>query len=874
MKILEHRALRGPNRYSRYPTIFLLLDIGEFEDSPSDTLDGFTDRLIELVPSLHSHECSVGEPGGFIQRLRRGTWAGHIVEHIALELQCLARMEVGFGKTFDTSERGIYKVVYRYRVESVGLHAGREAISLVEAIAEKRSYDIDSTVAQLKELREQDLLGPSTRSIVEEAKQRGIPAMRLNNASLVQLGYGSKQRRIQASMTDRTSALGVEIADEKFRTKELLRRAGIPTPEGSIVESFVEATRVADELGYPVAVKPEVGNHGKGITARVSEAGELRIAYEAAGKFFDSVIIEKSLTGLDFRVLVIDGRLVAAALREPAHIVGDGVSSIRHLIDEVNKDPRRGVGHEKMLTAITVDAMTERLLSFRGLELDDSLPAEEKLYLKSTGNLSTGGTARDVTDEVHQDVRLMCERIARIVGMDCIGIDIVAPGLDRPLPHGTAGIVEVNAAPGFRMHLDPTEGEARNVAKPYVEMLFPSDVSFDVPIVAVTGTNGKTTTAKLIAHTLKYSGKTVGFAGTTGVEIDGITIVSGDYSGPEGAGIVLREPTVDHAVLEVARGGIIRRGLAFDCCSVGVLLNVNEDHIGVDGVEDLEELALVKSTVLEVVRDSGVSVINADDPISVGLKDRAGGRLIWFSLNPENETIAQHLRSGGAAVVLEEGDVVIRSSEPSIHLLSVIDAPITLRGVAAFNISNVLAAAAALHGLGIPVAMIRTGISTFHPSATQNPGRLNLIDFVSFKVILDYGHNVPAVKALGSALPHLTKGRKIVVAHGTGNRLDEHIRMFGATLADVYDYLIVADADPRQRSPGETPGFVRAGALEMGFAEDKVEIVNDPIEAIDRAFSIVEPGDLIVVQVDEVKPMLNRVMDHFERIVGTAPAIN
>ena len=872
MKILEHRALRGPNRYSRYPTIFMLLDIGEFEDQPSDTLDGFTDRLVKLVPSLHGHGCSVGEPGGFIQRLQRGTWAGHIVEHIALELQCLAGMEVGFGKTYDTSERGIYKVVYRYRVESVGLLAGREAVALVETTAKKRSFDIEAIVTQLKELRENDLLGPSTSSIVEEAKKRGIPALRLNDVSLVQLGYGSKQRRIQATMTDRTSALGVEIADEKFRTKELLRRAGIPTPEGAIAESLEDAARVAEEIGYPVAVKPEVGNHGRGITARVSDAEELETAFASARRICGSVIVEKSLTGLDFRVLVINGNLVAAALREPAYIVGDGTSSIRQLIDEVNKDPRRGVGHERVLTAITVDHMTERLITFRGYQVDDVLSAKEKLYLKSTANLSTGGTARDVTDEVHQDVRLMCERIVRIVGMDCMGIDIVAPGLDQSLPPDSAGIVEVNAAPGFRMHLDPTEGRARNVAKPFVDMLFPLHVSFDVPIVAVTGTNGKTTTAKLIAHALKYSGKVVGFAGTTGVEIDGVTIVSGDYSGPAGSGIVLREPTVDHAVLEVARGGIIRRGLGFDSCSVGVLLNVDEDHIGIDGVEDIEELALVKSTVIEIVRDSGVSVINADDPTVVGLKDRAGGQLIFFSMRPENETIAQHLSSGGTAVVLQDGDVVIRSSEPSVHILSVLEAPITLSGVATFNIANVLAAVAALHGLGLPVDMIRTGISTFHPSATQNPGRMNLIDFITFKVILDYGHNVAAVKAMGSALPHITKGRKIVVAHGTGNRLDEHIKVFGAALADVYDHLIVADADQRHRSPGETPDLVRAGALENGFAEDKVEVVNDPFKAVDRAFSIVQSGDLIVVQVDEVEPMLKHVIEHFERIVGTMPS--
>jgi cyanophycin synthetase len=847
----------------------MLLDIGEYDDQPSDTIDGFVDRLIKLVPSIQSHGCSIGKPGGFIQRLRRGTWMGHIVEHIALELQCLAGMEVGFGKTFSTSENSIYKIVYRYRVESAGLLAGREAVNLIEATAKKRKYDIEAIVAQLKDLREKDWLGPSTYSIVEEAKRRGIPALRLNEASMVQLGYGSKQRRIQATMTDRTSALGVEIADEKYRTKVLLRQAGIPTPEGNIAYTLEEATRIAEDIGYPVAVKPEVGNHGKGITSGISNAEELKITYTSAKKYYSSVIVEKNLNGLDFRVLVINGKLVAAAAREPAFVVGNGISTIHQLIDETNKDPRRGFGHERALTAITINDMTERLISFRGYQIEDVLPAHEKLYLKSTANLSTGGTARDVTDDVHQDVWLMCERIARIIGIDCVGIDIVAPSLDQPLPADSAGIVEVNAAPGFRMHLNPSEGKSRNVAKPFVEMMFPSNESFHVPIIAVTGTNGKTTTAKLIAHSLKYSGKKVGFAGTTGVELDGITVVSGDYSGPEGSGIVLREPNIDHAVLEVARGGIIRRGLGFESCRVGVLLNIDEDHVGLDGVEDLEELALVKSTVIEVVEDSGVSVINADDLIAASIKERAGGQLILFSLHPENELIREHLASGGTAVVLQNGDVVIISSKPSVNLLSVLEIPITLGGVATFNIANVLAASAALFGLGIPVDMIRKGISTFHPSATQNPGRMNLIDFISFKVLLDYGHNVPAVKALGDVLPRITKGQKIVIAHGTGNRLDEHIEVFGAALADVYDYLILSDIDPRHRRPGETAKLVRSGALKNGYSEDKVEIIDDPFKAIDRAFSIVQSGDLIVIQVDEVEPILKHVMEYFDRIVST-----
>ncbi|MFT5325027.1 MAG: cyanophycin synthetase [Planctomycetaceae bacterium] len=868
MRILEHRALRGPNRYSRYPTIFMLLDIGEFEEQPSDTLPGFPDRLVELIPSLYGHQCSVGETGGFIQRLHRGTWAGHIIEHVALELQCLAGMDVGFGKTYDTSDKGIYKVVYRYRVESVGLRAGREAVALVEAVARDCAFDVESLVIELKELRENDMLGPSTHSIVEEAKRRGIPTRQLNSDSHIQLGYGVKQRHVQATMTDRTSALGVEIADEKFRTKELLGRSGIPTPEGSIARSFEQAVLATESIGYPVAVKPEVGNHGRGITSHVSNKSELEDAFASACNICDSVIVEKSLTGFDFRVLVIDGKLVAAALREPAHVVGDGTSSIQQLIDTANADPRRGIGHERSLTTITVDNMTERLLSVPGYTVNSVIPTDEKLYLKSTANLSTGGTARDVTDEVHQDVRLMCERIARLVGMDCIGIDIVAPGLSKPLDPRFAGIVEVNAAPGFRMHLDPTEGKARNVAKPFVEMLFPSDVDFNVPIVAVTGTNGKTTTARLIAHTLKYSGKLVGFAGTTGVEIDGVPIVTGDYSGPEGARVVLREPTIDHAVLEVARGGVIRRGLGFDNCEVGVLLNVADDHIGTDGVEDLEELSLVKSAVIEVVNDSGTSVLNADDPIVVGLQNRASGDVIYFSLSADNEIVVEHLASGGTAVVLENGNVVIRSAKPPIHVLSVLDAPITLRGIVTFNTANVLAAVAALHGLGTSVDMIRNGISTFHPSATQNPGRMNVIDFASFKVIVDYGHNVPAIKALGAALPHLSTGRKIVVAHGTGNRLDGNIREFGAALASVYDHIIVADPDPRGRAPGETPDLVRAGAVDAGFSATSVDIVPDILEAVDRAFSMVEAGDLLVVQVDEVAPTLERVMEHFKQIVA------
>ena len=610
----------------------------------------------------------------------------------------------------------------------------------------------------------------------------------------------------------------------------------------------------------------DVGNHGRGVSARVLNPAELELAFASALRLCPQVVVEKSLSGFDFRVLVIDGALVAASLREPAHVVGDGASSIRQLIDVVNADPRRGAGHERSLTTIEVNDMTERLLTLRGYQVNDVLPAGERLYLKSTANLSSGGTARDVTGEVHQDLRLMCERVARLIGLDCIGIDIVAPGVDTPLDPESGGVVEVNAAPGFRMHIDPSEGQARDVAKTFVEMLFPPERSFKVPIVAVTGTNGKTTTSKLIAHALKYGGAVVGFAGTTGVEIDGVSMVSGDYSGPEGAGMVLREPTIDHAVLEVARGGILRRGLGFDQCHVGILLNVDNDHIGTEGVDDLEELALVKSAVIEVVAETGVAVLNADDPVVVGLASRARGRVIYFSLTNDNAVVRQHLDEGGAAVVVVSGAVVIQSTEPPLHVLPVTEAPITLRGVASFNTANVLAAVAALHGLGVPVDLIRNGVRTFHPSGTQNPGRMNVIDFVTFKVIIDYAHNVPAVRALGSALALLTEGRKIVVAHGTGNRVDASIEEFGAVLASVYDQIIVAEVDPRHRDLGETVELMRTGAMNAGFPGERFEIVMDPLEAIDRAFEVVQTGDLIVIQVDQVEPMLNQVLLHFERL--------
>jgi len=866
IEIKELRALRGPNRYTRHTTIFMVLDIKDFESRPSDKIEGFSQRLETLIPTLQEHSCSIGKPGGFIQRLQDGTWAGHIIEHIAIELQCLAGMEVGFGKTFETAKQGVYIVVFRYLVESAGLKAAKEAVSLFEAVVDGKSFDISQVVSDLKVLREDDMLGPTTWSIAKEAKSRGIPFLRLNENSYIQLGHGAHQKRIQASMTSHTSAIAVEVADEKTSTKEYLKKSGIPVPDGRVVSTEEQAIAVFDIIGAPVVVKPDVGNHGKGATINVTNFDQLKVAFRAAQAKYPDVIVEEYIKGFDFRFLVINGKLVAAAKREPAHVIGDGKSSIQNLIQKINSDPRRGFGHEKALTQIEIDPMTERLLSQRGLSLESCPEKGEKVSLKTTANLSQGGTATDVTDEISPEIRLMAERAARIIGLDCVGVDALATDISLPLEQSGIKVVEINAAPGFRMHLEPTHGQPRSVAKPLVDMLFPQGYT-QVPVVAVTGTNGKTTTCKLITHTLKYSGKSVGLACTTGIEIDGNSILKGDYSGPGGAGIVIREPTVDHIVLEVARGGLVRRGLGVKEVDVGVLLNIGSDHMGTDWIDTQEELSLVKSTVVEAVKKSGTSVLNADDSVTMSILDRARGNIILFSLDNNNQHLKEHVTAGGTVVTVDNRNVIIRTSGLDITVCSLDEIPITFGGIIDFNISNALAAIGALQGLNLPIEQIQKGIMTFYPSANQNPGRMNLFDFQKYKVLVDYGHNPDAARALAKLLPRLSQGRKIGLFHGVGSRTNEQIIEYGQALASIYDHIILVDYDPRHRPLGETPNLVREGLIQGGFREENIEIVSDSNKALDYVFTKAETGDLLVIQADELEPMINHIMERYRQTV-------
>ncbi|WP_035724436.1 cyanophycin synthetase [Fodinicurvata fenggangensis] len=861
MKILEHRALRGPNYYSRYLTIFMRLDIEELEQRPSDQVSGITKRLQALMPGIYDHRCSVGEPGGFLQRVERGTYAGHMVEHVAIELQNLIGFSVGYGKTVDSYDTGIYNVCYRYRDEACGLAAGREAVEIVERLYNNQEVDLEPIIARLKKVRDAHMLGPSTAAIVEAARRRNIPYFRLTqDTSYIQLGQGHKQKRFQATVTEKTGIIGHAIADDKDWTKQILGDAGIPVPAGRICYSIEEALEAANDIGYPLAVKPLVGNHGRGVTTNINDEDELREAYQAATLRHDSVVVEQFIRGEDHRILVIDGKLIAAARRRPAHVTGDGESTLKELVDTENQDPRRGVGHENLLTRIEIDVQTERLIGQAGLSLDSIIPEGEVVFLKSTANLSTGGTATDLTDDVHPEVAYAAERISRLIGLDIIGIDLLAETLTRPLEEQSAGVVEVNAGPGFRMHISPTHGQGRDVGQHVVDMLFPEEnEDARIPITAITGTNGKTTTTRLVSHLLRQAGRRVGMACTGTIEIDNHVVMRGDYSGPQAASIVLKEPGVENAVLEVARGGILRRGLGFDSCDVGILLNIASDHLGEGDIHTLDELARCKTVVVDAVSPEGTCVLNADDPRVLEQGTYwSRGKIVYFTLDPDFEPVRAHVADHGVAFTVADGMIVMRQGQVEAEVIHVNDVPITFEGHAPFNIQNALAAAAAGHALGLNIGDIRMGLQTFHPTPGQLPGRVNLVEADGVKCLIDYGHNVPALKALEPLVFSLGPKQRISVASAPGNRRDEDLEALGAQLARMHSQLFICETDPRGRPVGEAASLMKRGAENSG--EDcRVEVVMEEHAAIERAVDAATEGDLLVLLVDDIDYAIERL---------------
>ena len=872
MKLEETRVYRGPSPYGYRPVIRLTLDLEELEQFPSHLIPGFVDRLLTDVPSLEEHGCSYGEPGGFIKRLQEGTWFGHIAEHVALELQCLAGTPVTYGKTRSAGRDGLYHVIYSFEEERVGKRAGDLALRYLRSILPEGfpariapSVDYRAELTELVKLAERVALGPSTRSLVEEAKRRNIPTLRLNDQSLVQLGWGVHQQRIQATVTSRTRHIAVEIAQDKQLTASLLERAGLPVPRQARVRSAEEAIEAAEDIGYPVVVKPMDLSHGRGVALDLTDAAQVRDAFDKAYDLSSYVLVERFHKGNDHRVLVIDGSVVAVAERVPGHVVGDGERTIRQLLDRVNADPRRGVGHEKVLTRIEIDHQAERLLALAGFTLETVLTPGQVFALRSTGNLSTGGTAVDRTDVIHPDNADIAARAAKVVGLDVAGIDLICEDISKSVREHGGVIVEVNAAPGFRMHVSPTVGTPRNVAAPVIDMLFPSGAPARIPMAAITGTNGKTTTSRMVAHILKMGGKRVGLTTTDGIYIDGERILKGDMTGPWSARVVLTDPSVEAAVLETARGGVLREGLGWDRCDVGCVLNVSADHLGLGGVESIEDLAFVKRLVVEVVREGGTSVLNADDPWTRAMASHAEGRIMYFSRSSASEVVREHVQRGGRAAVLEQGVhgemLTIYDGDRHIPVTWTHLIPATLEGKAKFNVENALAAAAVGYSLGASLEHIRQGLRTFTTSFFQAPGRCNVFDEHPFRVIVDYGHNPAAMAKMVELVQSLRRGRAIGVLMAAGDRRDDDIREVGRVAAKGFDALVLKeDESLRGRKRGEVAALLREGAEQAGVPGDQIVEKLDEGEAIELALGLARPGDLLVIFADDVTAAWKQVI--------------
>ncbi|HEY8020842.1 MAG TPA: cyanophycin synthetase [Thermoanaerobaculia bacterium] len=876
MKILETRVYRGPNLYALRPVIRLRVDLGELEDFPTGRLAGFADRLLALVPTLQEHTCSYQEAGGFVRRMTedQGTWMGHVLEHVAIELQCLAGTRVSYGKTRSRGlPHGQYHVIYSFLEESVGTAAAELGLRVIRhllpperAAHDPSPFDFGAELEALVRLAQRRAFGPSTAALVSAAEERDIPWIRLNDRSLVQLGHGRYQRRIQATVTSETRHTAVEIASDKRLTNQILADLGLPVPRQRLVYDAEEAVAAAEALGFPVVVKPLDGNHGRGVSINLRTPDQVLLAYEKARDEARTVIVETFHEGHDYRILVVNGRVVAVAERVPGHVVGDGRSTVAELIERVNADPRRGVGHEKVLTRLEVDHQARRLLEEAGSALDSVLPEARVFYLRSTGNLSTGGTSIDKTDVIHYDNRIMAERGVKAIGLDVGGVDFICPDIAQSYAEAGGAIVEVNAAPGFRMHTAPTEGTAREVAGPVIDMLFPSGTPCRIPIAAITGTNGKTTTTRMVGHILKLSGHTVGMATSDGVYIDGVLTVAGDMTGPWASHLVLRDPTVDAAVLETARGGIVRSGLGWRKCNVGAVLNVAADHLGMGGIEDLDDLARVKRVVAEVARD--VCVLNADDPRVAAMAEHSPGKPFYVTLDRTNDLVRRHIRERGRALVLEESlngrMLVLYEGEEQIPLLLARQIPATVEGHALHNIQNAMFAAAVACGLGVSLENVRQGLRTFTTDFFQTPGRMNFYNEHPFRVLLDYAHNAHGMEAMARMIRELAvNGRRIGIVSAPGDRRDEDIRALGRVAAPAFDLVLLREDDNlRGRKPGEVGALLRAGFVSAGFPAERIapEVYREE-EAVRQGLETARPGDLLVIFGDD----LGRVWD---QIVG------
>jgi cyanophycin synthetase len=883
VKILNKSVFVGPNVYANFPVICYQIDLGELEKWPSVKLGtDFIEGLVKALPSLQQHGCSYGEEGGFLRRLREdeGTWIGHIWEHVAIELQNLAGSHVTFGRTRSLEKPGCYYVVYQYQQRDVGLEAGTLGLKLLTHLMPKNvqeaigadieeDFNFADELTDFIKMAQRKEFGPSTASLVAAAEQRDIPWLRLNNYSLVQFGHGKYQQRIQATITSETKHIAVEISCDKEDTHNLLNDLGLPVPQQLMIYSDRQAIRAAKRIGYPVVLKPLNANHGRGVSINLTTDEQVELAFAEAQKHGTSraVLVESYLTGYDHRMLVVNNELVAVAKRVPGHVVGNGKDSIEKLIEIVNLDPRRGVGHEKVLTRLELDTQAERLMEEGGVNKDTVLEDGQVFFLRSTANLSTGGTAIDVTDIVHPDNRDMAIRAIRAIGLDIGGVDFLTDDISRSYKEIGGGICECNAAPGFRMHVAPSEGQPRDVAGKVMDMLFPAGTDSRIPVAGITGTNGKTTTSRMLASIMKSAGFTTGMTSTDGVYIDGHLTVKGDMTGPTSAQIVLRDPSVDFAIMETARGGIVKRGLGYSTCNVGACLNISADHLGQRGVNTLEQLAQIKRVVVEVAQDC--VVLNADDIHCLQMAEFCQAKQICYvTVDSGHGLVREHIRQGGMAVVLEKGIngdmITIYDKGAHIPLLWTHLIPATIEGKAMHNVQNAMFATAMAYSFDTSLEDIRQGLRIFNTSFYQAPGRLNIFDEHPFKVILDYAHNPAAIKTITDLAARLeVKGKRRIVMAMPGDRRDEDIIDAANSIASTFDtFVCKADDDRRGRGHDEVPELIKRTLMAAGVDEDSIEVIPSEEEGVEAALNSCHPGDLLIVLGDNITRCWKQIV-HF-----------
>ena len=853
MEVSRIRALRGPNLWSRHTAIEAIVSCNESERDISN-LPGFEDRLRERFPAIALLQASVGNDVVSM---------AHAVEYAALGLQAQAGCPVTFSRTTHTQEAGVYQVVVEYSEEPVGRLAFELALELCRAAVDDHGFDSATALKRLRELDEDVRLGPSTGSIVYAAVARNIPYRRLTEGSMVQFGWGSKQRRIQAAETDQTSAVAESIAQDKELTKRLLHSAGIPVPTGRPVDDAADAWAAACEVGCPVVVKPQDGNQGKGVAVNLTTREQVEAAYAIAAKISDEVLVERFLPGQDYRILVVGNKLVAAARREPPMVIGDGEHTVRQLVDRVNRDPRRGEGHATSLTKIRFDDIALARLAEDGLTAE-SIPAKaQRVILRNNANLSTGGTATDVTDDVHPDFAARAVAAAQMVGLDIAGVDIVCSNVLRPLEEQGGGIVELNAAPGLRMHLQPSYGKGRAVGEAIVANMFADGDDARIPLVSVSGTNGKTTTVRLIASILSQNGYRVGMTSTDGVYIQGKRIDTGDCSGPKSAKNVLFHPDVDAAVLETARGGVLREGLGFDRSDVAVVTNIGKgDHLGLSYISTVEDLSVVKRVIVQNVKpDTGVAVLNAADPMVARMADSCPGQVTFFARDRNHPVMAMH-RAQGKRIIYKEGNEIIASEGAFTHSIPLADIPVTANGTIGFQIENAMAAVGAGWGLGLEWKVIHAGLASFVTDAESAPGRFNLFNYRGATLIADYGHNPDAIQALVNAvdsMPNPPGCKRSVVISGAGDRRDEDIRQQTEILGDAFDQVILyQDQCQRGRADGEVLALLQQG-LKNAKRTKEIKEIHGEFLAIDTALESLKSGDLCLILIDQIDEALAHI---------------